>query len=124
MPWASLEQVDLSLLDSTDPAIRTRLVSLAKKALIEDGFLFVTGTGVSDATLERQLAIAQLALEDIPDEEKRLYAARLDEGSYRGYKPLGIWERDGVKDNIEVRLLILLPSASRQWLRAHPLPLY
>jgi hypothetical protein len=38
----------------------------------------------------------------LPEEEKRPYAAKLDEGSYRGYKLRGIWSNDVVKDNIEV----------------------
>lgn len=68
-----------------------------------DGFLFVTGTGVSSATLQRNLAIAQHAVSGIPSQEKLPYAAKLDEGSYRGYKLRGIWKRDGgVPDNFEV----------------------
>jgi len=99
--WAELETINLEDLDSAEPLVRTRLVSSAKKALMEDGFLFVTGTGVSTATLERNLAIAQYAL-GLPLSEKEPYAAKLDAGSYKGYKLRGIWQRDGgVPDNIE-----------------------
>ncbi|WWC98777.1 hypothetical protein V866_005670 [Kwoniella sp. B9012] len=102
LPWAELETIDLNLLDSPDPAVREKLIQAAKKALTVDGFLFVTGTGVSNATLERNLAIAQYAINGIPYEEKLPYAAKLEEGSYRGYKLRGIWKRDGgVADNIE-----------------------
>lgn len=59
------------------------------------------GTGVPQETLERQLAIAQHVLSGIPDEEKVPYAAKLDEGSYKGYKLRGIWTRDEIPDNIE-----------------------
>jgi hypothetical protein len=75
----------------------------AKKALTEDGFLFVTGTGVTDETLRRNLAITQLAINGLSREEKEPYAAELDKGSYKGYKLKGIWTRDGgIPDNIEV----------------------
>ena len=103
MDWAELETIDLQLLDSRDPSVRKNLVEQARKALTVDGFLFVTGTGVSTATLARNLAIAQHAITGIPHEEKLPYAAKLEEGSYRGYKLRGIWKRDGgVPDNIEV----------------------
>ncbi|RSH86304.1 uncharacterized protein EHS24_004546 [Apiotrichum porosum] len=99
--WADLETIDLQLLDSPDPSVRAQLVAATKKALVEDGFLFVTGTGVTDETLNRHLAIAQYAT-SLPLEEKQPYAADLEAGSYEGYKLRGIWAvRDGVKDNIE-----------------------
>lgn len=103
MPWADLEKIDLQLLDSQDPAVRADLVRGAKKALTVDGFLFVTGTGVSQATLERNLAIAQHVLDGVPFEEKEPFAADLEGGSYKGYKLRGIWKKEGgVPDNIEV----------------------
>jgi isopenicillin N synthase-like dioxygenase len=105
--WADLEELDLRLLDSTDPEVRSNLVAGAKKALTVDGFLFVTGTGVSSETLERNLAIAQHAISGISQEEKLPYAAQLDRGSYVGYKLRGIWQQQGgVSDNIEVCHLI------------------
>ena len=105
--WADLEELDLRLLDSPDPEVRTKLVASAKKALTIDGFLFVTGTGVSSETLERNLAIAQHAISGISQEEKLPYAAQLDRGSYVGYKLRGIWQQQGgVSDNIEVCSMI------------------
>ncbi|ORY28178.1 Clavaminate synthase-like protein [Naematelia encephala] len=102
LPWADLETLDLRLLDSTDPQVRAQLVKAAKKALTVDGFLFVTGTGVSDETLKRNLAIAQFLTTGIPQEDKLPYAANLDGGSYEGYKLRGIWKKEGgVADNIE-----------------------
>jgi len=101
--WADLEELDLRLLDSTDPEIRAKLIAGAKKALTVDGFLFVIGTGVSTQTLERNLAIAQHAISGISREEKAPYAAQLDKGSYVGYKLRGIWQQQGgVSDNLEV----------------------
>jgi hypothetical protein len=79
------------------------LIAGAKKALTVDGFLFVTGTGVSSETLERNLAIAQYAISGLTREEKLPYAAQLDKGSYAGYKLRGIWQQQGgVSDNLEV----------------------
>lgn len=66
--------------------------------------MFVVGLGVPQGVIERQLAIAQHVTTGTSTEEKELYAASLDEGSYRGYKLRGIWKKDGgVPDNIEVR---------------------
>ncbi|CED82662.1 Iron/ascorbate family oxidoreductases [Phaffia rhodozyma] len=99
--WASLATIDLSLLDSQDPQVRKELVAMTKKALSTDGFLYVIGTGVPQETLERQLAIAQHVISGIPQSEKGPYAAKLDEGSYKGYKLRGVWKRDDIPDNIE-----------------------
>jgi isopenicillin N synthase-like dioxygenase len=111
--WADLEELDLRLLDSTDSAVRAKLVAGAKKALTVDGFLFVTGTGVSSETLERNLAIAQHAVSGISNEEKLPYAAQLDRGSYVGYKLRGIWQQQGgVTDNIEVCCSFLVQTVA------------
>ncbi|WRT68845.1 uncharacterized protein IL334_005826 [Kwoniella shivajii] len=102
LSWAELETIDLTLLDSNNPEIRKTLIAAAKKALTVDGFLFVTGTGISDETMKRNLAIAQYAINGIPHEEKLPFAAKLDQGSYEGYKLRGIWKRDSdTPDNIE-----------------------
>lgn len=100
LQWAELETIDLTLLD--DPSAREDLIKRTKHGLREDGFLFVTGTGVSSETIQRNLAIAQHAI-NLEREEKEKYAAKLQEGSYEGYKLRGIWTKEGgVPDNIEV----------------------
>ncbi|KAL7412582.1 hypothetical protein BDY24DRAFT_435240 [Mrakia frigida] len=101
LEWASLETIDLKLLDNPSPSVRADLIALAKRALSTDGFLYVVGTGIPQETLERHLAIAQHLITGIPEDEKLPYAAKLSEGSYRGYKLRGVWSRDGVRDNIE-----------------------
>ncbi|KAI9633810.1 Clavaminate synthase-like protein [Dioszegia hungarica] len=102
LPWADLESIDLRLLDRQDPAVRAQLVASAKKALTVDGFLFVTGTGVTDETLRRNLAIAQYAISGIPSGDKAPFAAKLEDGSYKGYKLRGICKKEGgVPDNLE-----------------------
>jgi hypothetical protein len=76
------------------------------KALSVDGFMLVTGLGVSPATIARQLAIAQHLTTGTPREVKERFTAKMSAGSYRGYKLQGIWNKEGgVPDNIEVRQL-------------------
>ena len=45
--FAKLKSIDLSLLDSEDPAVVDRLVQDVKQAIRDDGFLFLENYGVS-----------------------------------------------------------------------------
>lgn len=45
--FAELQSIDLSLLDSDDPAVVDALVQQVKRAIREDGFLFLENYGVS-----------------------------------------------------------------------------
>jgi hypothetical protein len=45
--FAKLKSIDLSLLDSEDPAIVDSLVQNVKQAIRDDGFLFLENYGVS-----------------------------------------------------------------------------
>jgi hypothetical protein len=45
--FAELTSIDLSLLDSDDPAVVQELVNQVKRAIREDGFLFLENYGVS-----------------------------------------------------------------------------
>ena len=47
LDWADLRTIELSLLDSGDPAIVAELVATTKAAIKQDGFLFLTNYGVS-----------------------------------------------------------------------------
>jgi hypothetical protein len=47
LDWAKLRTIDLSLLDSPNPAVVEELVATTKKAIKEDGFLYLTNYGVS-----------------------------------------------------------------------------
>jgi hypothetical protein len=47
LDWAKLRTIELSLLDSPDPTIVEELVATTKKAIKEDGFLYLTNYGVS-----------------------------------------------------------------------------
>lgn len=45
--FATLQSIDLSLLDSEDPAVVNRLIQQVKTAIRDDGFLFLENYGVS-----------------------------------------------------------------------------
>jgi isopenicillin N synthase-like dioxygenase len=45
--FAELKSIDLSLMDSEDPAIVENLVQQVKTAIRDDGFLFLENYGVS-----------------------------------------------------------------------------
>ena len=45
--FAELKSIDLSLLDSDDPAVVNHLVQQVKTAIRNDGFLFLENYGVS-----------------------------------------------------------------------------
>lgn len=45
--FAELKSIDLSLLDSDDPKVVDNLVDQVKKAIREDGFLFLENYGIS-----------------------------------------------------------------------------
>lgn len=47
LDWAELRTIELSLADSPDPGVVTKLIETTKSAIKEDGFLFLTDYGVS-----------------------------------------------------------------------------
>lgn len=47
LDWADLRTIELSLLDSEDPAVVADLVATTKAAIKNDGFLFLKEYGVS-----------------------------------------------------------------------------
>lgn len=87
--WADLQTLDLKDLD--DATRRPLAVAAARKGLAEDGFLFITGTGVSTETLQRNLSIAKFLVEGLTLDEKTPWKADLAGGSYKGYKVAGEW---------------------------------
>lgn len=70
LDWATLHTIDLSLLDSPDPTAVDDLVQLTKKAIHEDGFLYLVNYGVSLDQLQRQFDLAQYLHRNISDEDK------------------------------------------------------
>ncbi|KAF7300082.1 Gibberellin 3-beta [Mycena kentingensis (nom. inval.)] len=105
LPWADILTVDLSLYDAdaNSGEGRKALVRTVSTALERDGFFYVVGHGIDQATLDRQFDLAQLAFDGVPLDEKEQHRAPIAEkGSFMGYKLQKWWEiKDGVRDHIE-----------------------
>ncbi|KAF2123077.1 putative gibberellin 3-beta hydroxylase [Lophiotrema nucula] len=100
--FAELTSIDLSLLDSDDPAVVDRLVQQVKRAIREDGFLFLENYGVSLEQLHRQFALAQYMYSNISEEDKERLLFDPETGKWSGYKhPYGFKKQRGVPDGIE-----------------------
>ncbi|KAL7421071.1 hypothetical protein Q5752_003955 [Cryptotrichosporon argae] len=92
--FADLRTIELSQLDSADPAVVGALVENVKRAIKEDGFLYIKDYGVSLEQLHRQFAIAQHLHRNISDEDKERLLWNPETGVYSGYKrPYG-WKRE------------------------------
>ncbi|KAH7239409.1 putative oxidoreductase [Fusarium tricinctum] len=72
------------------------------KAAVEDtGFFYVTNFGLTEEDINRQFELGKKIL-DLPEEEKLKYRAKIEEGDYNGYRPLGAIEQfPGLRDNWE-----------------------
>ncbi|KAG5661976.1 hypothetical protein KAF25_004215 [Fusarium avenaceum] len=100
--FAKLTSIDLSLLDSDDPAVVQDLVDQVKRAIREDGFLFLENYGVSIEQLHRQFGIAQYMYNNISEEDKERLLFDPDSGVWSGYKhPFGFKRHRGPVDGIE-----------------------
>jgi isopenicillin N synthase-like dioxygenase len=84
--FAELTSIDLSLMDSDDPAVVDDLVGQVKRAIREDGFLFLENYGVSLQQLHRQFALAQYLYENIGEEDKERLLFNPETGVWSGYK--------------------------------------
>lgn len=102
LDWAQLRTVELSLLDSPDPDIVAELVATTKKAIKEDGFIYLTNCGVSLEDLHRQFDLAQYMHANLTDEDKQKLLWNPSEGTFAGFKPRHGWKREAGKyDGIE-----------------------
>ncbi|PIG86558.1 gibberellin 3-beta hydroxylase [Aspergillus arachidicola] len=100
--FAELKSIDLSLLDSEDPAVVDDLVQQVKVAIRNDGFLFLENYGVSLEQLHRQFALAQYLYNNISEEDKERLLFHPDSGKWSGYKhPYGFKRHRGAPDGIE-----------------------
>ncbi|EIW67159.1 hypothetical protein TREMEDRAFT_33907 [Tremella mesenterica DSM 1558] len=103
--YCNLRTIDLSKVESSVESEREEVFNEFKRAISEDGFLYLVNFGLSQEQIDRQFAIAQHALIDghMTDEEKKdLEWKYLNTGKYTGYKPRGYWDiAKGVKDNVE-----------------------
>lgn len=100
--WAKLRTIDLTLLDSPDPAVVQKLVETTKAAIKEDGFLYLTNYGVSLEDLHRQFDLAQYTHNNISAEDKERLLWDPSKGTFAGWKPRHGWKREAGKyDGIE-----------------------
>ncbi|KAI0303679.1 hypothetical protein B0F90DRAFT_1310611 [Multifurca ochricompacta] len=85
------------------PEGRDAQVRLARDATHKQGFFYVINHGLDQAIVDRMVDIAALAFDDVSEEEKLRYQARIKEtGEYLGYKLPQYWHiANGVKDKIE-----------------------
>lgn len=84
--FAELSSIDLSLLDSEDPAVVDSLVQRVKRAIRDEGFLFLENYGISLEQLHRQFAIAQYLYHNISEEDKERLLFNPETGVWSGYK--------------------------------------
>ncbi|CAO2654428.1 Nn.00g111610.m01.CDS01 [Neocucurbitaria sp. VM-36] len=100
--FAQLKSIDLSLLNSEDPAVVDHLVQQVKQAIRDDGFLFLENYGISLEQLHRQFAIAQHLYNNISEEDKERLLFDPETGVWSGYKhPYGFKRHRGPADGIE-----------------------
>ncbi|CAG9988866.1 unnamed protein product [Clonostachys byssicola] len=100
--FAELTSIDLSLLDSDDPAVVDDLIKQVKRAIREDGFLFLENYGISLEQLHRQFAIAQYLYNNISEEDKQRLLFSPETGVWSGYKhPYGFKRAKGPADGIQ-----------------------
>ncbi|KAJ5743908.1 Gibberellin 3-beta hydroxylase [Penicillium manginii] len=100
--FATLQSIDLSLLDSEDSAVVDALIQQVKTAIRDDGFLFLENYGVSLEQLHRQFGIAQYLYDNITEEDKERLLFDPESGMWSGYKhPYGFKRQRGPADGIE-----------------------
>ncbi|WFD41734.1 hypothetical protein MPSI1_000370 [Malassezia psittaci] len=101
--WAPLHTLDLSQIRGegfTD--VPQEIVEQVGNAFTKDGFAYAINHGLSNEEVLRQFSIGQYAFDNVTENEKmRCVANMRDHGSFVGYKPMGHWQIDGVKDRIE-----------------------
>ncbi|EKG17700.1 Isopenicillin N synthase [Macrophomina phaseolina MS6] len=100
LDWADLATLDLSQFDA--PGGKQKLAAQLFDAIQNVGFFYVVNFGLTQEEVDRQFAIGKEVFK-LPMEEKLKYRAKLEEGGYNGYKPLGLREiRRGRFDNTEI----------------------
>ncbi|KZT08076.1 Clavaminate synthase-like protein [Laetiporus sulphureus 93-53] len=99
--YANIETVDLSLWDK--PGGKAELAATVGRALTRDGFFYVINHTFSQEEVDRIFSIGQVPFDEVPDDEKHKYEAKIKEkGTFRGYKLPSFWEiENGVRDRIE-----------------------
>ncbi|KAF2638546.1 2OG-Fe(II) oxygenase superfamily protein [Massarina eburnea CBS 473.64] len=102
LDWADIKVIDLSQFD--EPGEKQKLAEQLRDAVHETGFFSITGTGFTQAEIERQYDIGQAYFE-LPLEEKGDAKYRCDfaQGNYFGYRAANEKKIMGtnVLDNVE-----------------------
>ncbi|KAI5195821.1 Clavaminate synthase-like protein [Aureobasidium subglaciale] len=83
--FAELETIDLSKLDGDEKA-QAELVADVKRAIREDGFLFLENYGISLEQLHRQFSIAHYLFNNISEEDKQRLLFHPSTGRWAGWK--------------------------------------
>ncbi|CED82117.1 gibberellin 3-beta [Phaffia rhodozyma] len=100
--FAELTSIDLSKMDSDDPAVVASLVEDVKRSIREDGFIFLENYGISYEQLNRQFSLAQYLYDHISEEDKDRLLFDPAKGVWSGYKhPYGFKRHRGPADFIE-----------------------
>ncbi|ROW03096.1 hypothetical protein VMCG_05809 [Cytospora schulzeri] len=102
LPWANIKVLDLSTFDT--PGGKEKLAEELRDAVHNTGFFSVTGTGLTDAEVQRQYDIGQ-AFFALPHSAKSQpqYKCDFARGNYFGYRELAEKTIKGtdVRDNVE-----------------------
>ena len=103
LEWAPLHTLDLSLITGEEmDQVPEHVVKDVGDAFANDGFIYAENHGLSYDQVLRQFAIGQYGFNNVSEEEKkRCQADMLKAGSFVGYKPMGHWRINDVKDRIE-----------------------
>ena len=112
LDWASLITLDLSLF--SQPNGKQKLALQLRDAVHNVGFFYITNFGLTQSQIDTQFAIGR-DIFSLPMSEKLKHRARLEEGHYSGYRPLGVAEIvPGIKDNVEMyNVFKYLPELER-----------
>ncbi|KAI0446135.1 2OG-Fe(II) oxygenase family oxidoreductase [Xylaria telfairii] len=99
LDYADIPILDFSIYDT--PGGKEKLTEGLKKAVELNGFFYIINTGLKDDDIFRQWHLGDEIL-SLPMEEKLKYRAKLEDGDYNGYRPLGAIEQfPGLRDNWE-----------------------
>ncbi|GAA5854620.1 hypothetical protein JCM8547_004913 [Rhodosporidiobolus lusitaniae] len=100
-----LDYVDLAVIDLSKwdkPGGKEELVEDLRRAIIDIGFLLVTGHGITDDEVLRQLSIGQEFFK-LPLEEKRQHLCDFESGRYWGFRePKETYDNTNIKSKIQM----------------------
>ncbi|KAL1306433.1 hypothetical protein AAFC00_005133 [Neodothiora populina] len=98
--FAKLETIDLSMLDG-DQERQEKVVADVKRAIRDDGFLFVENYGITLEQLHRQFSLANYLHQNISEEDKERLLFHPETGRWAGWKhEYGFKHHRGQKDGI------------------------